>query len=396
MKSKVFLITIFLLLPIIILGQKKAINRALKAGHVNGIYTTLKDEFIVPTTASFINTFSMEKNSKKFIKWEAQLNKMGYVIKDIKYQRARKLTSLPSGTIETIYADFITYISFYNEEEVRLIAQEARLKKQQERENEIKLQEQAFELCRQSAEQGNAEAQNSLGFMFQTGKGVLQDYKKAVEWYKKSAEQGNAEAQNNLGFMYSEGYGVLQDYKLAAEWIQKSAEQGNATGQLSLGNLYFFGHGVEIDHSKSAEWWKKSAEQGNETAKNNLIKTDQLKGAVLGIATVTLGAKLASNYLVDVFSGPPTLHDHYTTTALKAPKYNSDKGWQKCGSLSNCTESIDVSFDGYDIYNETIYYYDYYKRKYHYLGMAYSSFQEALDAAWTWITTRGRVLPKEE
>ena len=55
------------------------------------------------------------------------------------------------------------------------------------------------------SEQGNADAQNNLGEIYQTGLGAAKDYKTAVEWYKFAAAQGNTPAQNNLGNMYKEG-----------------------------------------------------------------------------------------------------------------------------------------------------------------------------------------------
>ncbi len=60
-------------------------------------------------------------------------------------------------------------------------------------------------------EQGNANAQFSLGAMYRNGLGVTQDCAEAVGWWRKAAEQGNAKAQYNLGFMYSSGKGVPQD-----------------------------------------------------------------------------------------------------------------------------------------------------------------------------------------
>ena len=39
--------------------------------------------------------------------------------------------------------------------------------------------------------------------------------RKAVHWFTKSAEQGFAEAQNNLGVMYENGRGVPQNYRKA-------------------------------------------------------------------------------------------------------------------------------------------------------------------------------------
>jgi TPR repeat protein len=61
---------------------------------------------------------------------------------------------------------------------------------------------------RKLAEQGDADAQASLGFMYGNGQGVPQDYKEAVRWFRKAAEQGNANAQCNLGVAYDSGQGV--------------------------------------------------------------------------------------------------------------------------------------------------------------------------------------------
>ena len=39
------------------------------------------------------------------------------------------------------------------------------------------------------AERGHARAQNNLGFLYQEGSGVPQDYTRAVKWYRPVAEQ---------------------------------------------------------------------------------------------------------------------------------------------------------------------------------------------------------------
>lgn len=36
----------------------------------------------------------------------------------------------------------------------------------------------------------------------------MQKLYKALECFKKAADQGNADAQNHLGYMYDNGYGV--------------------------------------------------------------------------------------------------------------------------------------------------------------------------------------------
>ena len=83
----------------------------------------------------------------------------------------------------------------------------------------------ALRLFRLLAEQGDARAQEYLGYMYRKGLGVPQDYALAVAWYRKAAEQGDAEAQGLLGYMYEEGQGVPQDYVQAHMWYNLAAVQ---------------------------------------------------------------------------------------------------------------------------------------------------------------------------
>jgi len=47
-----------------------------------------------------------------------------------------------------------------------------------------------------------------------------------VRWFRKAADQGNAEAQFNLGYMYWKGLGVGQDYVKAHMWYNLAASKG--------------------------------------------------------------------------------------------------------------------------------------------------------------------------
>ncbi len=129
---------------------------------------------------------------------------------------------------------------------------------------------QAVKWLQKSANQGNADAQNSLGDMYYYGEGVTQNYAKAVEWYQKAANQGNAIAQYNLGVCYEEGNGITQSYGKAVEWYQKSANQENADAQNSLGDMYYYGEGVTQNYAQAVKWLQKSANQGNADAQNSL------------------------------------------------------------------------------------------------------------------------------
>lgn len=67
------------------------------------------------------------------------------------------------------------------------------------------------------------------------------------------AEQGDADAQYSLGVRYFCGHGVRQDYAEAAKWFRKAAEQGHATGQYYIANAYYHGRGVPRNQAESSE-----------------------------------------------------------------------------------------------------------------------------------------------
>jgi TPR repeat protein len=73
------------------------------------------------------------------------------------------------------------------------------------------------------AEGGDARAQAFLGFIYERGRGVPQDYVAAVHWYTCAAEQGHATAQYLLGLMYDKGHGVQRSDILALKWLNLAA-----------------------------------------------------------------------------------------------------------------------------------------------------------------------------
>ena len=118
-----------------------------------------------------------------------------------------------------------------------------------------------------AAEQGNAGAQFSLGYMYDTGEGVPENDVEAVRWYRAAAEQGNAGAQFNLGLMYATGEGVPENDVEAVRWFRAAAEQGDAGGQFSLGYMYDTGEGVPENYVSAYAWLNLAAAQGVEGAR---------------------------------------------------------------------------------------------------------------------------------
>ena len=94
--------------------------------------------------------------------------------------------------------------------------------------------------------------------------------KKAARWYRMAAEQGNAEAQVSLGNMYDTGEGIPKIDTEVARWYRMAAEQGNVMAQFSLGSLYDTGEGIPKDYVQAYAWFNIAAAQGDETAKENL------------------------------------------------------------------------------------------------------------------------------
>lgn len=118
-----------------------------------------------------------------------------------------------------------------------------------------------FERCMwRAAEKGAPGAQFWLGVAFEQHLwfGVT-DEQEALKWLGKAAEQGNADAEDTLGVHYEVGEGVEQDYGKAAYWFRRAAEHvpdlgGAGQGRNNLGNLYAEGHGVPKDYVQAYMW----------------------------------------------------------------------------------------------------------------------------------------------
>lgn len=128
----------------------------------------------------------------------------------------------------------------------------------------------AFKEFSELANQGDARAQQALGWMYYEGQGRAKDFETAAFWYNKAAEQGNVTAQINLAQMYAFGKGVTQDFTIAGKWWEKLAEQGDSKAQSSLAGLYYQGKGVTQNLGKAFSLWQQAAQQGIVEAQRNL------------------------------------------------------------------------------------------------------------------------------
>ncbi len=128
----------------------------------------------------------------------------------------------------------------------------------------------AIRWFRLAADQGNAGAQNQLGLMHVQGRGVPQNAVEAVRLWRLAAARGDAGAQRNLGVAHAQGDGVPQDDTEAARWYRLAADQGEAPAQTNLGQMYYEGRGVPQDDAEAARWLRLAADQGHAGAQRLL------------------------------------------------------------------------------------------------------------------------------
>ena len=105
------------------------------------------------------------------------------------------------------------------------------------------------ELKRKSHD-GDNEAALLLGFAYQDGIGVNEDYQKAFEYHSKAAAKENAAAINALGLLYSHGYGVEKNVDIAMNYYQQALEHGYYNAAVNMAFHYKNGDGINKDLAK--------------------------------------------------------------------------------------------------------------------------------------------------
>lgn len=112
---------------------------------------------------------------------------------------------------------------------------------------------------------GNMQDQYILGYMYEYGLNILQDFKKAERWYEKASENGHTKAMLALGRLYrsgKEGQGVPRSINRALSWFHAAAKAGDPNGWYELGLVYEAGDGVFQNDKKAFAAYQVAAEGG--------------------------------------------------------------------------------------------------------------------------------------
>ena len=105
------------------------------------------------------------------------------------------------------------------------------------------------------AESGNSYAMRHLGNLYNDGRGVEQDHKKAIEWFEKSAAAGDTYAMCSLGYISYYGRGAELDYAKAYGYISRAAFLENVNAMYKLGDMYYYGKHVKEDKNAAFFWY---------------------------------------------------------------------------------------------------------------------------------------------
>jgi hypothetical protein len=84
------------------------------------------------------------------------------------------------------------------------------------------------------------------------------DYKTALRVWLPAAEQGDAEAQLSVGEIFEKGLGTDPNYEVAIFWYKKAAAQGNKSALFNLGTLYEQGLGVQKDRLQAINYYRQA------------------------------------------------------------------------------------------------------------------------------------------
>lgn len=130
-----------------------------------------------------------------------------------------------------------------------------------------KIEETPLQKLHRQADEGNLNAQLSLGYMYLYGTdGVESDYQKSFKYYEMAANQNDKIALNNLGSLYFSGIGTERDYFKAAQMFAKAAELGSDDAAVNLAFIYLSSDNQE-NMTSAVKLFEQAANAGNNTAR---------------------------------------------------------------------------------------------------------------------------------
>jgi TPR repeat protein len=128
---------------------------------------------------------------------------------------------------------------------------------------------QALQDLKTDAEKNVVEAQFILATMYNNGRGVPQDSKKAFRWFYRIAKEKGAASAAHQAQLFLDQF-KQKNIPQRLKFLTNEAENGIAYAQYRLGIAYAYGHILEKDFEQAVKWYRLAAEQGSSRAQYNL------------------------------------------------------------------------------------------------------------------------------
>ncbi len=131
-------------------------------------------------------------------------------------------------------------------------------------------EKQGFELARQAADRGHADAIAMLGYCYSVGMAVARDDAEARRLFSQATEKGSTAGQVNLGLFLVRGRGGERDTAGGVALLRKAAASGNQQAAVLLGEIFYFGEHADgtPDFAEAHKVLLGPAEAGQAAAQN--------------------------------------------------------------------------------------------------------------------------------
>ena len=118
----------------------------------------------------------------------------------------------------------------------------------------------AFNLALPRAESGDAAAQTLIAELYDLGRGIARNTKKAAEWYEIAAQSGNREAQFAFAMKLLEGKDVAPDKKRAIALMKQAADTGHPIAMFNYASHLIDQRPTSYGYRKALPYLERAAE----------------------------------------------------------------------------------------------------------------------------------------
>jgi len=170
----------------------------------------------------------------------------------------------------------------------------------------------ALEWYEKAAELGNAIALKNIGYLYDQ-KDSYHNYNLAMKYFLRAVENldSDDDLMNTIGYNYDYGLGVKQDYVEAMKWYRKAAALGNGASMNNIGYMYHYGRGVTRNYNEAKAWYEKAIAAGYDVSKKYL---EDVQNQINGVDKTTDSSINESNTSIPTNTGTIKIDDSKTSS----------------------------------------------------------------------------------